>query len=131
MTSRLSALQSASRASPVKTLDRLEVMRVGAEVRVGRRGPVLSLHHQVRNMVGTLRLVGERRWPVERVAAALAACDRSQGGPTAGARRALSDRGHLSGVMGVLRCCGAGRAGLSKLHNGSSDNLVIVRALNT
>ena len=41
------------------------------------------LHHQVRNMVGTLKLVGEGRWPVERVAAALAARDRAAAGPTA------------------------------------------------
>jgi len=41
------------------------------------------LHHQVRNMAGTLKLVGEGNWPVERVAAALAARDRSAAGPTA------------------------------------------------
>jgi tRNA pseudouridine38-40 synthase len=41
------------------------------------------LHHQVRNMVGTLKLVGEGRWPVERVAAALAARNRTAAGPTA------------------------------------------------
>jgi tRNA pseudouridine38-40 synthase len=41
------------------------------------------LHHQVRNLVGTLRLVGEGRWPVERVAAVLKARDRSAAGPTA------------------------------------------------
>ncbi len=41
------------------------------------------LHHQVRNMVGTLKLVGEGRWPVLRVADALAARDRRAAGPTA------------------------------------------------
>jgi tRNA pseudouridine38-40 synthase len=34
-------------------------------------------------MVGTLKLVGEGRWPVERVAAALAARNRAAAGPTA------------------------------------------------
>ena len=34
-------------------------------------------------MVGTLKLVGDGSWPVERVAAALAARDRSAAGPTA------------------------------------------------
>ncbi len=43
------------------------------------------LHHQVRNLVGTLRLVGEGRWPIERVAAVLKARDRSAAGPTASA----------------------------------------------
>ncbi|MDR3439193.1 tRNA pseudouridine(38-40) synthase TruA [Telmatospirillum sp.] len=69
-------------ASPVKTLDRLDVVRVGEEVRVMAAARSF-LHHQVRNMVGTLRLVGEGRWTVGRVEAALAACDRRQGGPTA------------------------------------------------
>jgi tRNA pseudouridine38-40 synthase len=41
------------------------------------------LHHQVRNMVGTLQLVGLGRWPPDAVAAALAARDRRAGGPTA------------------------------------------------
>ena len=41
------------------------------------------LHHQVRNMVGTLKLVGEGRWPEAAVAAALAARDRAAAGPTA------------------------------------------------
>jgi len=41
------------------------------------------LHHQVRNMVGTLALVGEGKWSVGDVAQALAARDRRAGGPTA------------------------------------------------
>jgi tRNA pseudouridine38-40 synthase len=69
-------------ASPVKTLDRLEVTRVGDEVQVVAAARSF-LHHQVRNMVGTLRLVGEGRWDIDRVVRALAACDRRQGGPTA------------------------------------------------
>jgi tRNA pseudouridine38-40 synthase len=68
--------------SPVKTLDRLDVTRAGdmVEVRAEARS---FLHHQVRNMVGTLKLVGEGRWPAARVAEALAARDRSRAGPTA------------------------------------------------
>ncbi len=34
-------------------------------------------------MVGTLKLVGEGRWPVEQIDLALTACDRSAAGPTA------------------------------------------------
>jgi tRNA pseudouridine38-40 synthase len=68
--------------SPIRTLDRLDVERHGEliEILVEARS---FLHHMVRNMVGTLRLVGDGRWPVERVAAALEARDRSSAGPTA------------------------------------------------
>jgi len=41
------------------------------------------LHHQVRNIAGTLKLVGIGQWPEARVAAALEARDRSAAGPTA------------------------------------------------
>ena len=34
-------------------------------------------------MVGTLKLIGEGRWPVERIEAVLAARDRAAAGPTA------------------------------------------------
>ena len=69
-------------ASPLKTLDRLEVERAGEEIRIHAAARSF-LHHQVRNMVGTLKLVGEGRWTAEDVAAALAARARSAAGPTA------------------------------------------------
>lgn len=71
--------------SPVRTLDRLDVVRDGERIVfdcVARS----FLHHQVRNMVGTLKLVGEGGWPAERVEAALAAKDRAAAGPTAPAQ---------------------------------------------
>ena len=68
--------------SPVKTLDRLEAVRRGDEIVVFAAARSF-LHHQVRNMVGTLKLVGEGKWPPERVAGALAARDRAAAGPTA------------------------------------------------
>jgi tRNA pseudouridine38-40 synthase len=68
--------------SPVKTLDRLDVTRAGDEIRVVAEARSF-LHHQVRNMVGTLKLVGAGKWTGEDVAAALAARDRRRGGPTA------------------------------------------------
>ena len=68
--------------SPLRTLDRLDVRRDGDIVEIIAEARSF-LHHQVRNMVGTLKLVGDGSWPVERVAAALAARDRSAGGPTA------------------------------------------------
>jgi tRNA pseudouridine38-40 synthase len=69
-------------ASPVKTLDRLEVVRAGDEIRIAAAARSF-LHHQVRNMVGTLELVGAGKWPPGRVGEALAACNRSHAGPTA------------------------------------------------
>jgi tRNA pseudouridine38-40 synthase len=68
--------------SPVKTLDALDVARAGDEIRIEARARSF-LHHQVRNMVGTLKLVGAGKWRVGDVARALAARDRRAGGPTA------------------------------------------------
>src|SRR5581483_4097839 len=68
--------------SPVKTLDALDVRGCGDEIVVEARARSF-LHHQVRNMVGTLKLVGSGRWRPDDVAAALAARDRRAGGPTA------------------------------------------------
>ncbi len=68
--------------SPLRTLDVLMVEREGERI-VIRAEARSFLHHQVRNMVGTLKLVGEGRWTPDRVAAALAARDRSAAGPTA------------------------------------------------
>lgn len=62
-------------ASPVKTLDRLDVEREGEEVRIHAAARSF-LHHQVRSMVGCLALVGMGRWREEQVAEALAARDR-------------------------------------------------------
>ncbi|HXZ84458.1 MAG TPA: tRNA pseudouridine(38-40) synthase TruA [Myxococcota bacterium] len=68
--------------TPVKTLDALTVTRLGEEIDIEARARSF-LHHQVRNMVGTLRLVGEGKWSADDVSAALAARDRARGGPTA------------------------------------------------
>jgi tRNA pseudouridine38-40 synthase len=69
-------------ASPVKTLDALEVDRHGAEIRITARARSF-LHHQMRNIAGTLRLVGEGKWTPEDVGRALQARRRSAAGPTA------------------------------------------------
>jgi tRNA pseudouridine38-40 synthase len=68
--------------SPVKTLDALDLCRVGDEIHIAARARSF-LHHQVRNMAGTLKLVGLGRWSPADVARALAARDRRAGGPTA------------------------------------------------
>ena len=62
--------------SPVKTLDRLDVVRDGA--RIGVFASARSfLHHQVRSMVGCLELVGQGKWSKGDLKAALEAADRA------------------------------------------------------
>lgn len=68
--------------SPLKTLDALDLYRAGDEIRIEVRARSF-LHHQVRNIAGTLKLVGLGRWHPDDVARALAARDRRAGGPTA------------------------------------------------
>lgn len=68
--------------SPIKTLDRLDVERVGEEIRIYASARSF-LHHQVRSIVGTLAQAGAGRWSVMDVKAALDACDRSRCGPMA------------------------------------------------
>ena len=68
--------------SAEKTLDGLTVSRVGEEVHLHIHARSF-LHHQVRNITGTLKLVGEGKWTRKDVEQALAAKDRVAGGPTA------------------------------------------------
>jgi tRNA pseudouridine38-40 synthase len=68
--------------SPVKTLDRLSIHRVGEEIQLIAEARSF-LHHQVRNMVGTLALIGHGKWSKADLEAALEAKDRTKGGPTA------------------------------------------------
>jgi tRNA pseudouridine38-40 synthase len=68
--------------SPVKTLDRLAVKRLGDRLEIMALARSF-LHHQVRNMVGTLKLIGEGRWPIEQIETVLAARERAAAGPTA------------------------------------------------
>lgn len=68
--------------SPIKTLDIFDVSREGEEIvcRVSARS---FLHHQVRSMVGSLKLVGEGKWSRADLASALAAANREACGPVA------------------------------------------------
>lgn len=68
--------------SPIRTLDRLDIDRDGDIITFSVEARAF-LHHQVRNLVGSLKLVGEGRWPVSQIAEALAARDRVTAGPTA------------------------------------------------
>lgn len=62
--------------SPVKTLDRLDVTKVGEEIHVTAAARSF-LHHQVRSMVGCLAMVGRGQWQPEDIQRALEARDRS------------------------------------------------------
>lgn len=73
---------------PEKTLDRLDVAarpyddQGGIEIRIHAEARSF-LHHQVRNMVGALALVGEGKWTADDMRSALEARDRTKGGITA------------------------------------------------
>jgi tRNA pseudouridine38-40 synthase len=66
--------------SPVKTLDRFSVSRHGEEIAIEASARSF-LHHQVRSMVGSLKLVGEGKWLPVDMKRALAARDRAACGP--------------------------------------------------
>jgi tRNA pseudouridine38-40 synthase len=67
-------------ASPVKTLDRLDISRRADEIHIEASARSF-LHHQIRSFAGTLKLVGEGKWKPRDVADALAAKDRARCGP--------------------------------------------------
>jgi len=62
--------------SPVKTLDRLEVERVGDEIRIAAAARSF-LQHQVRSMVGCLAMVGRGQWQPDDMKRTLEARDRT------------------------------------------------------
>ena len=69
-------------ATAIKSIERATVERKGAliEFRVASRS---FLHHQVRNMIGTLREVGDGSRAIAAIAQILAARNRTLAGPTA------------------------------------------------
>jgi tRNA pseudouridine38-40 synthase len=68
--------------SPVKTLEKLDVTQTGDSIFIDTTARSY-LYHQVRNMVGTLMMVGTGQWSQDDFRAAFAAKDRAKGGPTA------------------------------------------------
>ncbi len=68
--------------SPVRTLDRLDVARLGdvIEIRASARS---FLHNQVRSMVGSLKRVGDGAWTAADLKAALEAANRAACGQVA------------------------------------------------
>lgn len=74
--------------SPERTLGRLSVRTRDYDHQGGKEIVIEAeaqsfLHHQVRNIVGTLSLVGLGKWTGQDVRNALEALDRKKGGPTA------------------------------------------------
>ncbi len=72
--------------SPVKTIDSIQIYRTPdnhIEMVIKARS---FLHHQVRNIIGTLVLVGCGKWGIADFQHALDACDRRAGGQTAPAQ---------------------------------------------
>lgn len=70
--------------SPIKTLDEIRIEKYDEFIFLYFSARSF-LHHQVRNIVGTLKLVGEGVWTKQDVINALEAKDRKAGGPTAAA----------------------------------------------
>lgn len=66
--------------SPVKTIDRLDVRRRADEIHIEASARSF-LHHQIRSIAGTLKLVGEGKWTPHDVKKALAARERAACGP--------------------------------------------------
>ena len=69
-------------ASPLRTLDRLDVVRAGEEIHIHASARAF-LHNQVRSMVGSLKLVGDGKWASADLRHALEARDRAACGPVA------------------------------------------------
>ncbi|MBT7944262.1 MAG: tRNA pseudouridine(38-40) synthase TruA, partial [Alphaproteobacteria bacterium] len=68
--------------SPVKTLNKLDVVREGDHILIHAQARSF-LHHQVRNFVGSLKNVGVGKWTAEDLKTALEARDRTVAGETA------------------------------------------------
>ena len=68
--------------SPIKTLDKLDIIQNGEEICFEVEAKSF-LHHQVRNFVGTLKMVGDGQFQIQDVEKILEAKDRKQAGVTA------------------------------------------------
>jgi tRNA pseudouridine38-40 synthase len=68
--------------SPIRTLDKLDVKRVGDDV-LFEASARSFLHRQVRSMVGSLAEVGAGRWSADEFKAAFEAADRARCGQVA------------------------------------------------
>ena len=68
--------------SPIKTMDKIEIIKTGETIEI-YFSALSFLHHMVRNIVGSLIMVGNGKWPPEKMQEVLLAKDRKVAGPTA------------------------------------------------
>ncbi|AAU04300.1 tRNA pseudouridine(38-40) synthase TruA [Rickettsia typhi] len=68
--------------SPIKTLTEINIIKEYEEIKLYLSAPSF-LHYMVRNIVGSLVLVGKNIWQVEQIKNVLDAKDRKVAGPTA------------------------------------------------
>ena len=68
--------------SPVKTIETLEVIKKDDHIIIDIEAPSF-LHNQVRSITGSLKLVGEGKWPQLKINQILSECNRSSSGPVA------------------------------------------------
>ncbi|MBR1649009.1 MAG: tRNA pseudouridine(38-40) synthase TruA [Alphaproteobacteria bacterium] len=77
--------------SPLKTLDKLDISIAGEEILFTVEAKSF-LHHQVRNMVGTLKMVGDGHLSPQDISTILESKNRSSAGPTAPAHGLYLDK---------------------------------------
>ncbi len=68
--------------SPIRTLDKIDIIRQGDIIEI-HISALSFLHHMVRNIVGSLVLVGGGKWKPIQIKEVLEAKDRKAAGPTA------------------------------------------------
>jgi tRNA pseudouridine38-40 synthase len=68
--------------SPIRSIDSAEILKVGEEIQFMFQGKSF-LHHQVRNMVGSLLMIGQKKWEPIKINEILKAKNRVMAGPTA------------------------------------------------
>ncbi len=69
-------------SSPLRSIDEINVMRKEDEITIYIAAQSF-LYHQVRNIVGSLALVGQEKWTISHFESILKAKDRTKAGPTA------------------------------------------------
>ena len=68
--------------SPIKTIDKIEITKYGDNIDI-HISALSFLHHMVRNIVGSLIMVGKGHWKAEQIKTILDAKDRKVAGPMA------------------------------------------------
>ena len=68
--------------SPLKTIDSIKILRIGEEIQIWIKARSF-LHNQVRIIVGTLVLVGRKKWEEKNIGEALKSKKRAAAGQTA------------------------------------------------